>query len=88
MRKNWDAQGCQGIKSNDPDQRFVDETEHRNEVDIFRLADELGNDSNVIDHSLGVGESHRTVQKVEGARLSRVIEGWKRTQNDIRSDRT
>ena len=77
--KNEDAQGCQGFPSNDPNQSLVDNTKHRDDAGVLRLADELREDSNVVERSLGVRVSHRTIQKVEGAFLSRVIESCELT---------
>ena len=79
--KNGDAQGCQGIPPNRPRQGLVDDTKHGNDVNVLRLADELREDSDVIEHSLGVRVSHGAIQKVEGALFSRVIEGCKWTQS-------
>ena len=88
--KSDDPQGCQSFFSDCPDQCLVYDTEHGNDVDVLRLADEFYKDPNVIESSLGVRESHRAIQEVEGAFLSRVIEScmWTMSLMPFISDQT
>ena len=76
LKRPGHAQGCQNLLPDRPDQRLVDDAEDRDDVCILRLADEFGEDSDVIDRPLGVGVSHWAIQKVERAFLSRVIESY------------
>ena len=82
-RGNGDAQGCQGINSNDIGARLVYDTKHRDYVNVFRLTHEFREDSNIIDHPLGICEPHRAIQEVEDVFLSRVIETYTGTPNSV-----
>jgi len=73
-KKNGNAQGCQSISSNRPDHRLIEDTKHGDDVDELWLADEFRKDSNVVEGPLGVRVSHCTIQKVEDALPTRVIE--------------
>ena len=67
------SQRHQGIDSNIPHQRLIDDAEHRDYVNVLRLGDKFRENPNVIDHSLSVCVSHRTIQEVEDVFLSGVI---------------
>ena len=76
VKKDGDSQGRQGISSDYSDHRFVEDTEHGNDVDELWLADELRKDSNIVQGPLSIRVSHSPIQEIEGAFLSRVIESY------------
>lgn len=53
------------ILANARDDRFVDDAEHRDDGSPFGLSDELGDDTDVLQSSLSIGETHGTVQEVD-----------------------
>ena len=52
---------------------LVRHTEHDDDIAVRGLRDELGDDANVVQGPLGVGDTHGTVQDVDGAKTSRVV---------------
>ena len=63
--------------------RFVDDTEHRNDVPVLRLGDKLGEDTNVIQSTLSIGDTHRSVEVVDGTKPSRVVPTVLTTRNSV-----
>jgi len=55
--------------------RFVHDREHCYDVLVLRLRDELGDDTDVIKGSLGVGVAHRTIQPSDISATSGVSPG-------------
>ena len=66
--------------SNVADQSLVDDAKHGDHVDVLRLGEELREDSDVIDHPLGVRVSHRTIQEVVDTLLSTVVVTYTRVE--------
>ena len=91
QHRNGDAQGCQSIHSDCSGQGFIEDTEHRNDIEVLRLGHEFYKDSDVIEGPLGVREPHGTIQEVDDVFLPRVVVPYalKTTIDivDIRSDR-
>lgn len=54
----------QGVQSNSPQQRFIHNTEYGDQVSIFGLGDEFGEDTDVIEGALGVCYSHVASEEV------------------------
>lgn len=55
---------CNLILTDDPDECFVDDTEHGDEVAVLRLRNELSQDADVVEGAFGVGETHIAVEEV------------------------
>ena len=52
---------------------LVRHAEHDDDIAVRGLRDELGDDANVVQGPLSVGDTHGTVQDVDGAKTSRVV---------------
>jgi hypothetical protein len=59
---------------------FVQDRKHCYDITVLGLANELGQDTDIVEGALCVGETHRTVQKVDGTRFARVVPDVLRTR--------
>lgn len=67
------SQASDLVRANSFYQSFVDDSEHRDDVLVFGLRYELGDNPNVVERSLGICETHHAVEEVDLTPLSRVI---------------
>ena len=72
--KMSDLQARNVVNSDGIHERFIDDSEHNDDVSVLGLADELGEDADVIETALRVGYSHDAVKEIEYAQTTRVVE--------------
>lgn len=64
-----DVQLADEVNSDRGRNGFVEDTEHGYDVLVLGLRNEFGEGANVVERALGVGDSHRAVQPIDGAIL-------------------
>lgn len=78
------------LLSNQSNKRFVYDTEDGDDVLVLRLADELGDNPDVVERALRIRKAHRSCHKVHVRQLARVIEPilapWNRMQVQVDTD--
>jgi hypothetical protein len=55
------------------DHRLIHDTKVRHNVLVLGLGNELGDDANVVEPTLGIGNAHDTAEEVDGAEFARVV---------------
>ena len=76
-----DSQSRQLIPANGFQKRFIHDPEHRHNVLVLVLADELDNISDVVHRPLRVRHAHVPVEKVNSAQTARIVESVLRARN-------
>ncbi len=73
------SQTIERISANDTQQRLIDHPKRRHNWLVLRLADELGENSDVLHGPLSIGNTHGTVQEVDRPKPTRVVQAVLRT---------
>ncbi len=55
------------------DHRLIHNTKERYDVPVLGLRNELGEDANVVEATLGIGNAHDAGEEVDGAKSARVV---------------
>lgn len=78
-----DLQSSELGLSDGPSHGFVEDTKHRDDVGVFGLRDELGEDTNVVQGTLSVGVTHHAVQPVDFADYKSLDQLHRHMRNSI-----
>jgi hypothetical protein len=70
-----DVQPSQLGQPNGRDKCFVGESEDWDDVSVLWLGDELGDNANIVQGTLGIRYPHYSVQEIDLAVSSRMVEG-------------
>ena len=71
------------ILANGRTKGLVGDTEHHDNITVLRLGDELGDDTDVVECALCVGDTHRTVQNIDLTNPSRVVPAILRARKSV-----
>ena len=55
------------------DARLIHNTKHRHDILVLGLGNELGDDANVVEPTLGIGNAHNAAEEVDGPEFARVV---------------
>jgi hypothetical protein len=80
------AQSLNVVLPNGGAKRLVDDPEHGDDVAVLRLADELGEDADVVERALRVRDAHRAVQPADRAELAGVVPAVLRAGDGVQVD--
>lgn len=73
LRLEYYSQGGYLVLSDRVDQRLVDDTENGDDVLVLGLRDELGEDTNIIQHALSVRDTHRAIHEIDLTAFTGVV---------------
>ena len=71
--KNENSQRSNRILSNDLHQRLIDDPKHGNDMLPLWLRNELGKDTDIVERSLSVCQTHWPVQNTNASEFSRMV---------------
>ena len=67
------SQGRHLVLANGGHKRFVHDTKDGNNGLPFRLGNKLGDDSDIVQCALSIGQAHDAIEKIDRPRLARMI---------------